>query len=268
MAKPKPFPDLTSEVVLGFSASEPQNERLIIGVDEVGRGCLAGPVVAAAAILPPDTLSRLPFEAHGTRMGKRDSKKMLKASETLQTLWEVCDSKLVPEPDRAPMAAVVKEFVRGYAVAEASVPEINELNILYASHLAMQRAVEQLEAQLGRQADIVIVDGHIVPKCFIPRGMGRAIALIKGDQKSFTIACASIIAKVYRDELMARLDAQYPGYGLSKHKGYGTPFHRERIVALGATILHRANFKGVMAEEEVEDTQEVFEGFDDEEANY
>jgi ribonuclease HII len=257
MAKPKPYPDLTSEVVLGFSASE----LLIIGVDEVGRGCLAGPVVAAAAVLPTQVFAELPFHPDGKRKNKRDAKKHLKCDHK-KLLWEVCDSKMIVEEERAPIAGAVRSFVRGYAVAEASVEEINELNILYASHLAMQRAVEQLEQQLGRQADVVIVDGHIVPKCFRERGDGRAIPLIKGDQKSFSVACAAILAKTYRDELMASLESRYPGYGMSQHKGYPTPFHKARIQELGATVIHRAHFRGVAAEvEETDESPEDFPNF-------
>ncbi len=244
MGKPKPYPDLTSEVVLGFSASEVSNTRVIIGVDEVGRGCLAGPVVAAAAVLHTEVFQTLPFLPDGARAGKRAAKKIL-TTDHHRALWEVCDSKLVPEDDRQPMSEAVKAFVRGHAVAEASVQEINELNILYASHLAMERAVMELEKQLGCEADVVIIDGHIIPKCFQARGAGRAVALIKGDQKSFTIACASIIAKTYRDDLMEKLDLEYPGFGLKQHKGYPTPFHKAQIVERGVTPLHRAGFRGV-----------------------
>lgn len=252
MAKPKPFPDLTSEVDLGFGVSDEANAPLLIGVDEVGRGCLAGPVVAAAVVLPRDIFDRLPFRPDGTRMNQRESRSRLKAGAN-RLLWEVCDSKLIPEDERGPIAEAVKGLVRDYQIAEASVAEINELNILYASHLAMQRAVEQLEQKLGRQADVVLVDGHIVPQCFRLRGEGRALALIKGDQKSYSIACAAILAKTYRDSQLAELELRYPGYGLAQHKGYPTPFHKSKIRELGVIAeLHRAHFRGVAIEEEAE----------------
>jgi ribonuclease HII len=256
--KPMPHPDLTTEVCMGFLLS-----KTIIGVDEVGRGCLAGPVVAAAAILYHDSIQRLKFTPTGKRSReKRGVKKEDSQGESNQTrselelLLSVRDSKLVPDLDRTPLAESVKRFVRGYALGEASVLEIEKLNILYASHLAMERAVEALEASLGFRADFVLVDGHMVPRVFL----GRGYPLIKGDQKSMTIACASIIAKVYRDQMMAELDVAYPGYGLGEHKGYSTPQHKRAIVALGATDIHRRHFRGVLPEAE---STETFSFMDD-----
>ena len=190
--KPISYPDLSSEVEMGFLHS-----GLIIGVDEVGRGCLAGPVVAAAAILHSDSHSKLDFCSKGLR-----TKKAIEDFDPLLSpILKVRDSKLVPEEDRAPMADAVRQFVRGSAIGEASVEEIETLNILYASHLAMERAVSSLEKSLGIRASAVLVDGNIVPRAFV----GRGHALIKGDGRSLTIACASIIAKVYRDEMMHEL---------------------------------------------------------------
>jgi ribonuclease HII len=160
---------------------------------------------------------------------------------------------MIPEPERAPLRDQVVGFVRGHAVGMASVEEIERLNILYASHLAMERAVTELESRLGIQADAILVDGHLVPKVFSNRGH----ALIKGDQKSFTIACASIIAKVHRDEMMGELDQKYPGYGMKEHKGYPTPFHKSQIKALGVTDIHRKTFKGVAIDDnELADDQD------------
>jgi ribonuclease HII len=228
----EPKPDLRSEVGLGFLLP-----KIIIGVDEVGRGCLAGPVVAAAAVLPAAAIEELWFDTNGVRRKGRVSKK-----HPHSALQEVKDSKMIREPDREPLRDQVAAYVRGYSVAEASVEEIETLNILYASHLAMERAVGDLEASLGIRADAVLVDGHIVPQCFL----GRGYPLIKGDQKSLTIACASIIAKVYRDQMMARFEVEYPGYGMKVHKGYGTAFHRAQIQALGITPIHRKSFRGVV----------------------
>ena len=235
LKKPSVYPDLTSEANLGFFAS-----KAIIGVDEVGRGCLAGSVVAAAAMLHQNAGEQLHFFASGAR----PKKKLPAAQKHLEVLLEVRDSKLIPEPARAPLAEAVKAFVRGYEIGEASVDEIETLNILYASHLAMERAVFGLEKKLGLKADFILVDGNLVPRAFL----GRGHPLIKGDQKSFTIACASIIAKVYRDQMMHDLDLVYPGYGLKEHKGYSTPHHKRKIQELGATKIHRMSFRGVRAE--------------------
>ncbi len=229
LKKPEAFPDLASEVASGFLFEG----KLIIGVDEVGRGCLAGPVVAAAAALPHDILERFGFLSDGSRPR---AKKKLEAP-----VFQVRDSKLIPEDERAPLAAAVSQIVTYSSVKEASVAEINQLNILYASHLAMERAVEEIEMQFGRKADLVLVDGNMVPK----RLKDRGVAIIKGDLKSLTIACASILAKVYRDDLMKTLDYSHPGYGFKQHKGYPTPFHKSQIISLGVTEHHRAGFAGV-----------------------
>ena len=226
--KPKPYPDLVSEVGLGFLFSE-SDPKIIIGVDEVGRGCLAGSVVAAAAVLCPDRVRALAYLPNGKRGKKTD-----------HIIHKIQDSKLIPESQREMFRDAAQEFVLGSAIGEASVEEIEKLNILYASHLAMERAVAKLEKKLKIKADWILVDGHLVPKVFKERGK----PLIKGDQKSLTIACASIIAKVYRDQLMVKMEAQYPGYGLIQHKGYPTPFHKKQIQILGSTPIHRRGFKG------------------------
>ncbi len=226
-------PDLSSEVALGFFRSE----FLIIGVDEVGRGCLAGPVVAGAAALDPAFLLELGFSAEGFRP---DLSK--ETQPNLHPLLLVKDSKLIPEKDREPlMLAISGQGILAHAVSEADVAEIASLNILHASMLAMERAVCAVEEKLGRKADLVLIDGNRVPKGLQDRGR----AIVKGDQKSLSIACASIFAKVHRDALMETLEAKYPGYGLSKHKGYPTPFHKAQIKNLGATPIHREGFNGV-----------------------
>ncbi len=228
LKKPKAsFPDLTSEASLGFFASQ----ALIIGVDEVGRGCLAGPVVAGAAAISLDEVLKLGFSLQGARP-KGDSE---------HPLLKVKDSKLIAESDRAPLGRALEPYLMGFQVEEASVDEIAELNILYASQLAMVRAVETLEKRLGRKADAVLIDGNLVPMALKDRGH----ALVKGDLRALTIACGSVFAKVYRDELMEQLELKYPGYGLKKHKGYPTPFHKAQILALGSTPIHRRGFKGV-----------------------
>jgi len=233
--KPKPYPDLVSEVSLGFFISG-ADRKIIIGVDEVGRGCLAGTVVAAAAMLDPERVIKMGFLKSGRR-GKAFAQNPAKDEHPIRRLQ---DSKLIAEEHRPLFRDAVKNFVLGCEVAEASVDEIGDLNILYASHLAMERAVNQLEKKLGIKADVILIDGNLVPKAL----KGRGVPLVKGDQKSLTIACASIVAKVYRDELMDEMEAKYPGYGLKTHKGYPTPFHKKQIEILGPTPIHRRGFKG------------------------
>jgi len=172
--------------------------------------------------------------------GERGKSFKKNPKKTEHPIRRIQDSKMIPEDQRELFRDAVKTFALGTAIGEASVEEIGELNILYASHLAMERAVAKLEKKLGIRADWILVDGHIVPKVFKDRGK----PLIKGDQKSLTIACASIVAKVHRDQLMSDLEAQYPGYGLLKHKGYPTPFHKKQIQILGTTPIHRLGFKG------------------------
>ncbi len=226
--KPKGlFPDLKEETALGFFISG----RLIIGVDEAGRGCLAGPVVAGAAVLDPVHVRTLGFGEDGARP----------SSPSDHVLFEVRDSKLIPEKNREPLARALVECGVRLSVAEASVEEINERNILRASHLAMERAVSRLEEVLGRKADLVLVDGNMVPAGLKDRGR----AIVKGDSKSLSIACASVAAKVHRDALMEQCEERFPGYGFRQHKGYPTPFHQEKIRELGVTCIHRSGFKGV-----------------------
>lgn len=181
---------------------------VIAGIDEAGRGPLAGPVVAAAVVLPR------PFECPGLN----DSKKV---SEFRRT--EIYD-RLTSTP------AVL------WAAGQASVDEIAELNILYASHLAMRRAL----ASLPVAAEIALIDGKPLREFPIPHH-----GIIGGDGLSFSIAAASIIAKVTRDRLMASYAALYPAYGFEKHKGYGTEFHLAQLKRHGLCPIHRQGFRPV-----------------------
>ncbi|WP_374033169.1 ribonuclease HII [Bdellovibrio bacteriovorus] len=180
----------------------------IIGVDEVGRGCLAGPVYAAAVIFKSDALNDL-----------------------------VTDSKLLSEKRREELAdLILKEHIVG--IGSASVEEIDEINILNASLLAMKRAVEKLGVKKGH----VLVDGNKK----IPNLKGfEQSTIVKGDLRVAPISAASIVAKVTRDRLMKDLGAMYPLYGFEVHKGYSTPIHKQSIVDHGPCIAHRRSFAGV-----------------------
>jgi ribonuclease HII len=179
----------------------------VAGVDEVGRGPLAGPVTAAAVVLD---LARMPA-------GLADSK-ALTAARREQLFVEIMASAVV-------------------SVAHASVEEIDTLNILRASHLAMERAVAGLAVVPG----FVLVDGNLIPAGL----QGRAEAIVKGDARSWSIAAASIIAKVTRDRIMVDLAQQHPGYGWEGNAGYPTKQHLEALQNLGVTPWHRRSFKPV-----------------------
>ncbi|MEI4471347.1 ribonuclease HII [Frigidibacter sp. MR17.24] len=181
--------------------------RLVAGCDEVGRGPLCGPVVAAAVILDP---ARIPE-------GLNDSKKL----SALQ---------------RARIEAQILESAR-CGIGEASVAEIDEVNILRAAHLAMCRAVASLEIA----PDLVLIDGNMVPRGFPVRGQ----PLVKGDQRSVSIAAASIVAKQHRDRIMVELAQQHPGYGWDHNAGYPTREHLKALLDLGATPHHRRSFRPV-----------------------
>jgi ribonuclease HII len=179
----------------------------VAGVDEVGRGPLAGDVVTAAVILDPDR----PIQ------GLRDSKKL---SETR----------------RQQLAEQIREQALAWSVARASVAEIDELNILQASLLAMHRAV----AALVPQPEYVLVDGNR-----LPRWHYASEPVVKGDDRVAAIAAASILAKVQRDSELVELGRQYPGYGFDRHKGYPTAVHLEALRTLGVTPAHRKSFAPV-----------------------
>lgn len=177
---------------------------LLAGVDEVGRGPLAGDVVAAAVILDPQR----PVE------GLRDSKK-LSASR------------------REELAILIRERALAWAIASASVAEIDELNILQASLLAMHRAVQGLDVQ----PEYVLVDGNRLPDWnYVSE------PVVRGDDRVPSIAAASILAKVHRDNALIALGAQYPGYGFASHKGYPTAAHLQALQTLGVTPVHRRSY--------------------------
>lgn len=179
--------------------------KLICGVDEVGRGPLAGDVVTAAVILDPT-----------------------------QPIVGLDDSKKLTEKKRERLFGEIQAKALAWSVGRASVQEIDELNILHASLLAMQRAV----ASLPVAPDHALVDGNKIP----PDMPCSAEAVIGGDASEPAIAAASILAKVTRDREMVELDTQYPGYGLARHKGYPTKAHLQALAELGVTPIHRRSF--------------------------
>lgn len=190
---------------------------ILAGIDEAGRGPLAGPVVAAAACIP-----RAYLEAEEGRLleGLTDSKQLTEARR------ETYFSLLTAEP-----------AIR-HGIGRAEPAEIDALNILNATHLAMRRAV----AALAAPADLLLVDGRPVPGLPYPHR-----AIVKGDAQSLLIAAASVLAKVTRDREMLELDAQYPGYGFAQHKGYGTAAHLAALRTRGPSPVHRRSFAPVAA---------------------
>ena len=189
-------------------------EGTVAGIDEAGRGPLAGPVMAAAALIDRTAAKR----------------KLLKL---------INDSKKLELEDRetAYEAMIASGLVR-YAVAEATVEEIDRFNILQATFLAMRRALEALMLQPEARPDVVLIDGNQVP----PRLGCRAETIVGGDARSYSIAAASIFAKVTRDRYMAKLAETYPGYGWETNRGYGSDEHRAAIERLGPTPHHRMSF--------------------------
>jgi ribonuclease HII len=179
----------------------------IVGIDEVGRGPLAGPVVTAAVILDPNN----PIE------GLNDSKKLT-------------------EKRREALVPIIKERALAWSLGRSEPDEIDQINILQATLVAMARAVEGLSIKPTH----ALVDGNKAPKldCTVT-------TIIKGDQSEPAIAAASIIAKVARDKEMEQMDKLYPGYGLAKHKGYPTKQHQQALIDLGVTPIHRRSFKPV-----------------------
>lgn len=182
-------------------------EIWVAGVDEVGRGPLAGPVVTAAVVLDPN-----------------------------QPITGLADSKKLTEKKREALEPIIKQQALAWSLGRAEPEEIDRINILQATLLAMQRAVAGLGIEVGH----ALVDGNQAPKLDC-----KVTTVIKGDQTEPAIAAASIIAKVARDREMMEMEIQYPGYGFAKHKGYPTQQHQQALLELGATPIHRRSFKPV-----------------------
>jgi ribonuclease HII len=182
-------------------------------VDEVGRGCLFGPVFAAAVVLPHTALGPL------GRAGLTDSKRL-------------------SARQRAELVPVIEDLALAWALGQARAAEVDRFGIRSATEQAMRRAL----ARLGVLPQLVIVDG-VLPLRGWP---GEQRTLVAGDLHCLAIAAASVLAKQARDGLMERLAVRYPGYGLERHAGYGTPLHREALARLGPTPLHRLSFRGTI----------------------
>lgn len=178
----------------------------IVGVDEVGRGALCGPVVAGAVVLSPE------FSCDG-----------------------IDDSKRLTRLQRERLAARVREGARAWGIGQAESWEIDRINILRATHQAMRRAVEAL----GVVPDLVLVDGFPIEGLAVPQR-----AIVKGDALSYSIASASILAKVVRDGIMQDWDRRCPGYGMASNKGYGSRAHLEALARMGPSEVHRRSFAG------------------------
>lgn len=190
-----------------MTGSSRSTARLIAGVDEAGRGPLAGPVIAAAVILDPS-----------------------------RPVAGLADSKTLSAVKRARLEGEILSSCLAWAIGCAEVEEIDAVNILNATMAAMTRAV----AGLGRQPDLVLVDGNRVPT-----GLPLAQAIVRGDVSEAAISAASILAKQHRDRIMAGLDRRYPGYGLARHKGYGTREHLQALTERGITPIHRKSYAPV-----------------------
>lgn len=190
-----------------MDASKKDDDRTLVGIDEVGIGCLAGPVVAAAVILDP-----------------------------ANPIYGITDSKKISEQRRKALADQVMANAVDWAIGQASVSEIDQHNILRASHLAMQRAYGDLKSD----ATLVLVDGNKSP--YFPV---ESKAVIKGDETVLAIGAASIIAKVFRDGLMEELAKKYPDYDFEKNKGYPTKSHMQTLRAIGPCAQHRNSFAPV-----------------------
>ena len=190
-----------------MDAPKIDDDRTLVGIDEVGIGCLAGPVVAAAVILDP-----------------------------ANPIYGITDSKKISEQRRKALADQVMANAVDWAIGQASVSEIDQHNILRASHLAMQRAYGDLKSD----ATLVLVDGNKSP--YFPV---ESKAVIKGDETVLAIGAASIIAKVFRDGLMEELGKKYPDYDFEKNKGYPTKSHMQTLRAIGPCAQHRNSFAPV-----------------------
>jgi len=213
MTKRTPFADRFAQFSLPLEELPPE---AVAGVDEAGRGCLAGPVVAGAVILPED------FD-----------------------MPDLDDSKALTAEVRSDLYPEIRSRASAFCLGVSWQGEIDERNILQATFLAMSRAVTRLKSR----PRLLLIDGNqTIPEPLLGQGYLQR-AVVGGDASIQAIAAASVLAKVWRDQLMEVLDTRYPGYGLARHKGYATSDHLEAIKKLGPSPIHRLTFKGVRKEE-------------------
>lgn len=199
-----------------FDLERKWNLPLIVGVDEAGRGCLAGPVVAAAVVFSEE----IRFQFGDEQLNAID------------------DSKKLKPKVRTELASYIKEHSLAWAIAQVEAAEIDRINILQATFRAARMAVEQVQEVLGKTPDLILMDGnHPIPQLDL-----KQQAVIQGDSISKSIAAASVLAKAHRDELMDHYEREYPGYQFGRHKGYGTEIHREALRTLGMSPIHRKSF--------------------------
>jgi ribonuclease HII len=204
--EPRKTPDMRQERALIR-----QGHALVAGIDEAGRGAWAGPVVAAAVILPG-------------------------GAKRLAALRGVRDSKLLTPTQREALFPAICEKALAVGIGAASHEEIDAMGIVPATRLAMRRAVEQLDPA----PDALLIDALKLPDVPLPQRV-----LFHADTQCLSVAAASIVAKVTRDHLMMELDTHYPGYGLARHKGYGTQVHQQALAQLGPSAIHRMTFEPV-----------------------
>ena len=188
------------------------DHQFVAGIDEAGRGALAGPVVAAAVILPLDR-----FDLARALSGVRDSKQLTPAA---RARWEM----------------QIRELAMAVGIGESSADEVDKIGLLPATRTAMLRAVEALDPS----PSFLLIDHILVPDIEIPQE-----AITRGDQSVLSIASASVLAKVWRDRMMAELDQRFAGYGFARHKGYGTAEHRQALARLGPCPEHRRSYSPV-----------------------
>lgn len=208
------------------------HDSLVAGIDEAGRGCFAGPVVAGAVVFPEG------FDLVG-----------------------LDDSKVLKEEERTRLAGEIRSLAPGWGIGLAWMAEIEKYNILQATLMAMTRAVAALRRRMRVAADALaparlLIDGtQLIPPAYF-RNFGVPLpeqqAIVDGDALVPAISAASILAKTFRDDLMTRLDARWPQYGFARHKGYGTKEHRDALREFGPCPLHRLGFKGVVPRPEQE----------------
>lgn len=226
----------------------------VVGVDEAGRGCLAGPVVAGCVILPAE---------------------FFKDAKNRNTVKEINDSKQFHEEKRESLFQRIQQLIESQkifgATGSASVSEIEEHNIVGATCLAMQRAMEVASQRSDKLWQPVISEGALFEDCDQPKNEWAVLVdgkpmkklsyshqgLVKGDTLSLAVAMASLLAKVTRDQLMKKLDLEFPDYGFASNKGYGAPVHLQALTNLGPTVCHRPRFlRNLLNEEEIESPAE------------